>query len=69
MSDHTFTHEHYREAAETIRRWTRHQPQIGIILGSGLNPLADEVEAANRIAYADIRTFRRRASPGTWARW
>ena len=58
MSDHPpFTREHYREAAETIRRWTRHQPQIGIILGSGLNPLADEVEAANRIAYADIPHF------------
>jgi len=58
MSDHPpFTREHYREAAEAIRRWTRHQPQIGIILGSGLNPLADEVEAANRIAYADIPHF------------
>jgi purine-nucleoside phosphorylase len=58
MSDHPpFTREHYREAAETIRRWTRHRPQIGIILGSGLNPLADEVDAANRIAYADIPHF------------
>ena len=58
MSDHPpFTRAHYREAADTIRRWTRHQPQIGIILGSGLNPLADEVEAANRIAYADIPHF------------
>jgi purine-nucleoside phosphorylase len=58
MSDQSpFIREHYREAADTIRRWTRHQPQIGIILGSGLNPLADEVEAANRIAYADIPYF------------
>ncbi len=58
MSDQPpFTRAHYREAADTIRRWTRHQPQIGIILGSGLNPLADEVEAANRIAYADIPHF------------
>jgi len=58
MSDHPpFTRAHYREAADTIQRWTRHQPQIGIILGSGLNPLADEVEAANRIAYADIPHF------------
>jgi len=58
MSDHPpFTREHYREAADTIRRWTRHQPTIGIILGSGLNPLADEVEAANRIAYAVIPHF------------
>ena len=58
MSDHPpFTREHYREAADTIRRRTRYQPQIGIILGSGLNLLADEVEAANRIAYADIPHF------------
>jgi purine-nucleoside phosphorylase len=58
MSDHPpFTRAHYREAADTIRRWTRHQPQVGIILGSGLNPLADEVEAANRIAYADVPYF------------
>ena len=58
MSDQPpFTRTHYREAADAIRRWTRHQPQIGVILGSGLNPLADEVEAANRIAYADIPHF------------
>jgi purine-nucleoside phosphorylase len=58
MTDHPpFTREHYREAAAAIRRWTRHQPRIGIILGSGLNPLADEMEAANRIAYADIPHF------------
>jgi purine-nucleoside phosphorylase len=58
MSDPSpFTRTHYREAADTIRRLTRHRPQIGIILGSGLNPLADEVEAATRIAYADIPYF------------
>jgi purine-nucleoside phosphorylase len=52
-----FTRTHYREAAAMIRRGTRHQPKIGLILGSGLNPLADEVESANRIAYADIPYF------------
>jgi purine-nucleoside phosphorylase len=52
-----FTRTHYREAADTIRRWTRRQPRIGVILGSGLNPLADEVEVANRISYADIPHF------------
>jgi len=52
-----FTRAHYQEAAAAIRRWTRHQPKIGLILGSGLNPLADEAESANRIAYADIPHF------------
>jgi purine-nucleoside phosphorylase len=52
-----FTSLHYREAADAIRRWTRHRPKIGLILGSGLNPLADEVEVANRISYADIPHF------------
>ncbi|MDQ1301798.1 MAG: Purine nucleoside phosphorylase [Chloroflexota bacterium] len=53
----SFTRAHYREAADTIRRRTRHQPKIGLILGSGLNPLADEVENANRISYAEIPHF------------
>ena len=52
-----FTRAHYREASAAIRRWTRHQPKIGVILGSGLNPLADEVESANRISYAEIPHF------------
>jgi purine-nucleoside phosphorylase len=53
----SFTRAHYQEAAAAIRRGTRHQPKIGLILGSGLNPLADAVAGANRIAYADIPYF------------
>ena len=65
MSDNPpFTREHYREAADTIRRRTRHRPQLGIILGSGLNLLAEEVEAADRIAYADIPYFPRPSVAG-----
>jgi purine-nucleoside phosphorylase len=58
MADHeVFTREQYQEAAQAIRHGTRHQPTIGVILGSGLNPLADELESANRIPYADIPHF------------
>jgi purine-nucleoside phosphorylase len=53
----SFTRVHYREAAETIRGWTQRRPHIGVILGSGLNPLADALEAADRIAYTDIPHF------------
>lgn len=58
MTDHElFTQADYREAADAIRSRTRHAPKIGLILGSGLNPLADEVAAADRIPYADIPHF------------
>lgn len=53
----SFTRAHYAEAANAIRRRTAHHPQIGLILGSGLNPLADEVIGADRIPYADIPHF------------
>lgn len=53
----TFTRQHYQEAAAAIRRRTPHRPTIGMILGSGLNALADEVEDAQRIPYAEIPYF------------
>ncbi len=44
----------YCEAAAAVRQRTSHRPQIGLILGSGLNALADQVQDADRIPYADI---------------
>lgn len=64
MSRDIFTREKYREAAEYIRSRTQHRPQIGLILGSGLNALADEVRDADRIAYADIPHFLRPSVEG-----
>jgi purine-nucleoside phosphorylase len=52
-----FTRAHYREAADAILRRTAHRPRVWLILGSGLNPLADEVEAADRIPYSEIPHF------------
>ena len=55
----TFTHAQYAEAADFIRSRTASRPRVGLILGSGLNPLADEVIGADRIPYGDIPHFPR----------
>jgi purine-nucleoside phosphorylase len=54
MMDELLTRTHYQEAAAVVRRHTTHQPRVGLILGSGLNALADEMQDADRIPYADI---------------
>ncbi len=64
MSNDTFTRADYREAADAIRSRTAHRPTIGLILGSGLNPLADEVTDADRISYAGIPHFARPSVEG-----
>jgi purine-nucleoside phosphorylase len=52
-----YTLAQYKEAAETIRSRTRHRPRVGLILGSGLNPLAEAVESADAIPYIDVPHF------------
>lgn len=47
----------YDLAADSIRAHTHHQPRIGMILGSGLGPLADQVEEATIIPYGEIPLF------------
>lgn len=42
------------EAATAVRKLTRYQPTIGLVLGSGLSDLADEIEAPDSISYEDI---------------
>jgi len=53
----TFTMADYNDAAAFIRSRTQHAPTIGLILGSGLGPVADQVEAADTIAYGEIPHF------------
>ena len=60
----SFTHAQYAEAADYIRSHTTHRPRLGLILGSGLNPLADEVVGADRIPYGDIPHFPRPSVEG-----
>jgi purine-nucleoside phosphorylase len=45
------------QAAQYISARTRHKPSIGLILGSGLNPLADEIAQADIIDYHNVPNF------------
>ncbi|HAW08964.1 MAG TPA: purine-nucleoside phosphorylase, partial [Bacteroidetes bacterium] len=42
------------EVADAVRKYTSYTPEIGIILGSGLGGLADEIEAPDLIYYKDL---------------
>ena len=52
------------EAADTIRARTRCTPVVGLVLGSGLNPLAERVVEPDVIPYEDIPHFRRSTVAG-----
>jgi purine-nucleoside phosphorylase len=57
LIDTLFSHSDIEQAAETVRRRTMHRPQIGLILGSGLNALADEIEQADSVPFSEIPGF------------
>ena len=42
------------EAADSIRERISNRPRVGMILGSGLNSLADSVQNAKAISYGDL---------------
>ena len=44
-------------AAQYIKSKAKHEPEVGLILGSGLGVLADEIGDAVRIKYEDIPDF------------
>lgn len=44
----------WQEAAESIKERINIQPEIGLVLGSGLGPLADEIEEIVVIPYEEI---------------
>lgn len=48
------TLEQIDQAADAIRKRTSHQPRVGLILGSGLNSLADSVQNADIIPYSEL---------------
>ncbi len=57
----------YDEIQETvarIRSRTDFEPDVGIVLGSGLGPLADEIETIANFPYAELPHFRRSTAPG-----
>ena len=65
----------YHEAAREIQKRIQIQPEIGLVLGSGLGPLADEVENPVVIETMSIPGWPRstvqghsgRLVVGTWA--
>lgn len=52
-----FSRSHLKAAVAAIRGQTELQPKIGLILGSGLNPLADAVEDDFVTPYGEIPHF------------
>jgi purine-nucleoside phosphorylase len=56
MTDY-YMRKDYETAADHIRTRTEVKPRVGLILGSGLNPLADAVESADVIPYGEIPNF------------
>ncbi len=52
-----FTSKHYDAVVDFIRSRTEQRPSVGLILGTGLGPLAEEIERAEAISYEDIPFF------------
>jgi purine-nucleoside phosphorylase len=52
-----FTRREFAEAADFILSHTKHEPTIGLVLGTGLNPLAEEMQGAEVIPYREIPHF------------
>jgi purine-nucleoside phosphorylase len=52
-----FTLEDFNAAADVIRTYTDLQPKVGMILGSGLNDLAEAVEEPTIIPYKEIPNY------------
>ena len=52
------------DATKFLRSKTSFTPEFAIILGSGLGPLADEIEVNDRFSYADIPGFAQSHAPG-----
>lgn len=48
------TMERIDKMVDLVRSKTRHQPEIGMILGSGLGGLADEIQDADKIPYPEL---------------
>lgn len=52
-----FTRKEFAEAADFIRSHTEHEPTVGLVLGTGLNRLAEEMQGAEVIPYSEIPHF------------
>ncbi len=57
MHTQFMTIEQIQETAQAIRMRTKHKPTVGIILGSGLNELADSVQKADSMLFSEAPNF------------
>jgi purine-nucleoside phosphorylase len=57
VTGESLTRADIEQTAQFIAAHTRHKPSIGLVLGSGLNMLADEIVNADVIPYGDIPNF------------
>lgn len=57
-------YEFIQEAAEYVRTQMHVQPKIGIILGSGLGPIAEKITGKTEISYGEIPHFACSTAPG-----
>ena len=49
----------YELALNAVRERTDFVPKVGIVLGSGLGGLADDIEVVTRIPYSELEGFPR----------
>lgn len=52
-----FSQSHFESAAAVIQERIKVQPRVGLILGSGLGPLAESIEDSVVIPYGDVPHF------------
>jgi len=57
VNDVFFTRKQIEESVAVVRAHTLLQPRVGVVLGSGLGALAEAVERADVISYADVPHF------------
>ncbi len=57
MAKEWVTLDQIRLAADAIRARTRQRPRVGLVLGSGLGPLAEQVEPADVLPFDQIPGF------------
>ena len=55
--DTQYTFQDYGASADYVREHTHHRPTVGLILGSGLSGLAEQIEDADVLDYAKIPHF------------
>lgn len=52
-----FTHDQYIDTATWITARTDHRPSVGMVLGSGLSPLAEQIQNPDIFPYEEIPNF------------